>query len=995
MPVAMKNLLCVCVLLSLCSRANAQLPGMRKYTQLDGLTSTSSYGINQDSNGYLWIGTDNGGVCFDGKKFTSLQQVSGMPDADIIGCSPIGHDRILLVPITGSLRIFDKGRVLTAAEVPMLNGMERYDHEICKYDPLTGTYWLTSFFGDEIYSFRGQDIRVYHTGKSFCTFCVYGNQLLGLDQYGYLVRYNPADGTFHPLYWENRQPICNDAGHGMTYLEDFNGYIAFRKHGAQTLDIYRYIPGDSILHLAKSFSLPPDQGDIRYTIVDRDLRVWLKYYGEAGIVYLGGLCSGTVSRSLRFRQFSGANSLFVDRNGNIWVSSRNNALYFLSRQHFINIQRTARVSLRSEVPSSISGDAQGNMLIGYTNCTFLEYVQAKGHHSLRLNHHFQEGIRNILPLDDRRYLLYGNDVALFNSRTGTVDHLDEILTTTKDICLYNKRSVLIANKGGVDYYPSFLDNVWERTAIFNGRSTAVAVMPDKRILIGTPGGLYLKEHLEDTARKVPEPILGESNITDLLVLPDGSTLAGTNARGLYRYDADGHATAIRNREGKPQHVHSLYRQNDSIYWAATDEGAWCLLFGRQGTLTGMKNYTFYDGLPSNNVNSVFVYRDTAYVATTDGMGVILLNDSSGQLMPAPDIYLNSVQAGNDFFRRPGKGLSLEYNQNNLLVSLSAISYESLGNVHVYYRLYPYQTQWIHTADPDIRFTRLPPGDYVLEAYALNAKGVRSKQSIALEVHISPAFWQTWYFRTGAAVLAALLLLLLLRQWILRREQGKIEKIQQKKRLAELELEAIKAQINPHFIYNCLNSIQYLNYKSEHLQAQHYLDLFARLIRMTMQYSQQAFLSLAEEKEYLSRYLQLEQLRFKEKLRYDIQVTGNIPESTLLPAMLVQPYVENALKHGIAGREDGHISICFEKQNDHLLVTVADNGSGFSTLSRQGALGMRLSGTRALSYNKLFNLSIRIDRHNRQDRDPGTEGAVVQITIPPISYGNILQSDHHR
>jgi LytS/YehU family sensor histidine kinase len=204
------------------------------------------------------------------------------------------------------------------------------------------------------------------------------------------------------------------------------------------------------------------------------------------------------------------------------------------------------------------------------------------------------------------------------------------------------------------------------------------------------------------------------------------------------------------------------------------------------------------------------------------------------------------------------------------------------------------------------------------------------------------------------------------------------KMQDKKRLAELELEAIKAQINPHFIYNCLNSIQYLNYKAEHEQAQQYLDLFARLIRMTMQYSQQAFIPIREEIDYLSLYLQLEKLRFKDKMHYRIHIEDGINKEAVLPAMLIQPYVENALKHGIAGKEKGEIVICFWEEAGKLQITVQDNGPGFAGLKRQGALGLRLAGTRAASYNELFNLNINIHCYNKQDMDSNVTGAVVHI-----------------
>lgn len=994
----MRTSLSVLVLLLLHgSDAVAQLPGMRKYTQFDGLTASTCFAIDQDKRGYLWMGTDNGGVSFDGKKFTGLQQAGKVPDADILGCKPVGDDRILMIPLSGKVYILDKGRVLSPEEVPALKGIERYHNFVCRRDALTGTYWLfNSAMSRVIHSFNGQNIRAYRLEKPFQVIHIYGNRLLATDMESNLYCFDPIRNTYNAIYWENGQQVCNGEGGGFLAQEGFNGGMIYQNLRKPGLDFYEYIPGDSVLHYVRSLPVPSIRwNEIVYALVDRNRQVWIKFNGEGGIMYVGSLLSGNDSKSLQFMQYGTVNTLFIDRNSNIWMSSQNNALYFLSRQHFVNLLLSARLPRQKETPLCVAGDGQGNMLLGYSNARRFSFVHAKGDSSIMLNDNFRGGVRKIVFLGGTRYLLCGEDIAVFDSRTNTIAYLNSIDGTAKNLCLYGS-GLLVAHNRGVNYYPSFREGRYERLRIFNSRTTCVAALPGNDILVGTPEGLYYKQDLEAAPRKVKDPMLGESGITDLLALPDGSVLAGTYTRGLYRYRPGGNTTVIRNSEGKPQHVHALYRQNDSTYWAASDVGAWQMVFNGEGVLTGMTNYTFYEGLPSNSVNSVYVCRDTAYVATTEGMGVILLDDKDSlqRQMPPPDIYVNSIQADSLGFRYPDRPVSLEHDQNNLLVSLSAVSYESLGNVRIYYRLYPYQTEWVYTADPDIRFTRLPPGNYVLEAYALNAKGVKSRQSIALEITIHPAFWQTWYFITGVAVLASMLVFMLLRKWVLRRERKEMMKVQQQKRLAVLELEAIKAQINPHFIYNCLNSIQYLNYRSEHLQAQHYLDLFARLIRMTMHYSQQTFISLEEEKEYLSRYLQLEQLRFKEKLNYDISVAGDIPGDTLLPAMLVQPYVENAVKHGIAGNEQGHIDIRFEKEGDNLRITVADNGSGFRAPARDDALGLRLSGTRAQSYNKLFNLSIRIDRYNRQDFDSNATGAVIQITIPPINYGDIMQSGHH-
>jgi sensor histidine kinase YesM len=373
-----------------------------------------------------------------------------------------------------------------------------------------------------------------------------------------------------------------------------------------------------------------------------------------------------------------------------------------------------------------------------------------------------------------------------------------------------------------------------------------------------------------------------------------------------------------------------------------------------------------------------------------------LKDSSVQEIKAPSIYINSLQADNLHFLNPEHQINLLYNQNNLNISLSGISYESLGNMKYSYRLTPYQNEWIETSEPETRFSHLPPGNYIFEAYTTNAKNVKST-IVQLRIFIKPAFWQTLFFKTSIILVAIALLFIIIRWQLRKTEKRRYLTIQQKKHFAELELEAIKAQINPHFIYNCLNSIQYLNYKADYEQAQEYLSIFSRLIRMTMQYSQKVFITIDEEVDYLSNYLQMEQLRFKDKLNYTIKVDERLNKSTSLPAMLLQPYVENALKHGITGLDGGGvIHISFRKVEENIEIIIRDNGPGFPSLQTDGTLGLRLSATRALSYNELFNIHVKIECFNEQDADINKTGAIVKITITPTKNGqDKYKSGYHR
>lgn len=961
----------------------AQLPGMHRYTQFEGFTAATGYLIDQDAKGFIWIGTDNGGMYFDGQQFRALQQLRHISDADIISCNPLGNDRTLLVPISNNIRLLDKGKLITSKEDPRLMDTARRDINMLSRDPITGDLWLSNNFGMQVlHRFSGDSFTVYHLpAQGFRFSYVFNNYFIGVGKDRSLQCYSLRTGTFQPLYNENGDKLFNTRTGELLPGDCSRPYIGIIHRNKHQVQLFRYIEGDSVLHPARTVNLQPGLFTPLRILIDNQSRLWLKFYGLGGITYCGYLDQGPQPEPFQLMRSTALNTLFIDRNSNLWMTSRNNSLYFLSQKHFQNALLAANFPQRTETPKSISGDGQGQLLVGYLNVPELVCIHNGKRRHIRLGRAFNEGISRIISLGHGQYLLCSGDVALFDAVRHTVKRL-HIPILAKDVCTYEGKDLLVARPNGVFYYATWFDPGGNGAHIFEGRCNVVAVAKGGHILIGTPNGLYIKQGLHRPAIKIAHAALQESYISALRVMADSSVLVGTNARGLYRYAAGGQVFEVQQTDGKPEHIRSLYRQNDSVYWVSSDDGAWRLLFNSGGRLQTATNYTFYDGLPSSNINSVFVSRDTAYLATADGIGIIPLKDSMRLKMAPPEIYLNSVQADSIIFHNPAGQLLLRHNQNELLFNLSAISYESLGKLRYYYRLYPLQEKWILASEQDIRFSQLPPGDYRFQAYALNAKGGRSRKTIDIGISIQPAFWQTFYFKAAVFLLAGAIVFWLLRWWVFSRERNRTEKVQEKKRLAELELEAIKAQINPHFIYNCLNSIQYLNYREEHDLAQQYLDIFARLIRMTMHYSQQAFITLEEEIAYLSAYLQLEKLRFKEKLHYDIFIEPRIMQQTLLPAMLIQPYVENALKYGIAGQGvPGRVDIRFEKQPGSLQITIADNGPGFSTRQGNGSLGLRISGTRAHSYNKLFGLDIRIDLANRQDSDPAVTGALIKITIP--------------
>jgi two-component system LytT family sensor kinase len=196
-----------------------------------------------------------------------------------------------------------------------------------------------------------------------------------------------------------------------------------------------------------------------------------------------------------------------------------------------------------------------------------------------------------------------------------------------------------------------------------------------------------------------------------------------------------------------------------------------------------------------------------------------------------------------------------------------------------------------------------------------------------------------------------LVFLIILYFIKKRNNKKLIENEQEKNMAKLQLNSIRSQLNPHFLFNALSGIQNLMNKNEIDNANKYLSKFARLTRNVL--DDKELISLAQEKTLLDDYLKMEQLRFG--FKYEINHSENLDLTNIeIPSMLLQPFVENAVKHGISQKTiQGQIMITFIKQTNDLILTVTDNGNGFDTEKKNNGLGLPLSNSRIDLLNSIY------------------------------------------
>lgn len=384
------------------------------------------------------------------------------------------------------------------------------------------------------------------------------------------------------------------------------------------------------------------------------------------------------------------------------------------------------------------------------------------------------------------------------------------------------------------------------------------------------------------------------------------------------------------------------------------------------------------GLPSDMVNDVVILWDEMWIGTDKGLV---------RMKVMPEAYLVSVpmieQVDVDNLKIPDiEHLSLPYDKNNITIHFTSLHFRSDGDILYRYRLSEADTTYNFTSQREVNYAKLAPGRYTFEVQAQQDDRSWSQPAL-VSFEIASPWWVRWWFVAllGILVLGIAALIVRTRLKVYRKEAALELKMR------DLEMAALRAQINPHFIFNCLGSIQQFIVENDSASATRYLARFAKLVRLALHSSIDGKHSLTDEIAMLDNYLALEQMRFKGRFHYQIDATGiSDVDDMHIPPMLLQPFVENAVKHGIGQTDsEGEIKIGFTRKDNILLAVITDNGPGFSAKGVESDEAHKSVGL-SLTRNRLNILSgspagNSYTQENITGPDGEVKGARVLIRIP--------------
>lgn len=508
------------------------------------------------------------------------------------------------------------------------------------------------------------------------------------------------------------------------------------------------------------------------------------------------------------------------------------------------------------------------------------------------------------------------------------------------------------------------------TLVLEDRIHHVEFIDDRRCLAVLRDGLYVVDLLTGRKNRLTRINQSVSTIRDLYMDRERALCYVASHNGLFRFptaalkeecawtscagDISAHQLLrIRTEKLKFRDGYLFARHGESITQIALPTGE-------------LVNYDQDRGLPSATLRDFEVFNDSIYLITADAAYRFPLQPSYHPPRNVAELAgvrtnLRHLDATSSYLFEP--------NENMIRFLLSNTLWKSSGHLTYQFRLPPLREQWTSLEHSELTFYDLKPGKYPLEIRLIDTPDSHPvSEAILISFEVRPHLWQTLWFRSLITLLGLSAILSALYYRYHRRQLAQIRDLNHEKIVSDLKLRMIRAQINPHFIFNCLNSISLLNFRKQHEEVGYYIHLFARMIKTNLDISDTTFHSLNKEIEYLKNYLELERLRFKDQLNTSVVLEDGIGPETEIPCFFVQIFVENSIKHGRHSEEPLNITVNFAPgKNGSVEVIIKDDGKGFSETAVPGiGIGLRLIKDRIRIYRDKYHYHIALSQANNTD-----------------------------
>ncbi len=964
----------------------AQEPVYRHYTSQNGLPSSEVYDVLQSEEGYIWFATNYGVVRFDGLNFRVFDKQDGLPENAIFNMQKDDSGRIWFNTFNGSLAYWDGEKIQ-----PYKN-----NNKISAYIQSMG---LTTTV------FVSYDIQP----DGSLLFDLNGKGLHLINDAGTIqLKKQKEDAAFFDLILLP------------------NGKVLFNSSSTITEPTIRLIQGDSIFQVTRLFDNSAYKNNNLFRATHRNGVVYFTYNNllirakgnKSELVYRfkyrivdvqfdksGGMWIGTINGgAFHFKDsnftvlpenYLNGNSIskiFFDHEEGIWLTSTNNGIFYYPS---LNITKYDMESsgLPSNRINDIEIDPSGKIWLGLGRGQLVSINTdntIKTYHIETDQEAFISKIKWNKPLNR---LLIGTNIDLYYFENGSIKLHPNIFSNKiggrkkfsaiKDIALnYHTGDFWLGKYTGITKLSSS-GKVMYMSALesnFNERVEAIELDSNGTVWMGTLHGLWQFKNAKFTQLTSRYSLLSE-RITVIKSIND-TIVMGTRGNGLLIL-TKGSMFQFTTANGLPGNSIDALTISPNLIIAGTNQGVFTINRKNMISDPKIRTITTSNGLSSNEITSLHLKENSILIGTSEGLNIL----DHTALMPRSNhfpLFFTKLTIDESPVNIENN-LQIKFEINSIEIDYFAISFHNKGKIIYRHRLLGLHDEWFENQHTGAQYPYLPAGKYTFEVSAKNLNGEWNPNPITLSFEIIQPFWQTWWFYSLIAIMLVMIIYLVFRL--------RIKAIRNKNQLLldiyRYQQEALIGQMNPHFIFNALNSLQRYILENDKVASNKYLSKFSGLMRKTLENSQNKEISIQAESDTLQLYLEVEASRFKNRFNFELIIgEGFDPKTTMIPVFIIQPLVENAIWHGLMNSEKlGLLQIQFTRSSNDLQCMIVDNGIGreaaaaISNRKDKKSLGISIIQNRIKLLNTQENREINIQYTDLKNESGMATGTEVIVSFP--------------
>ncbi|MFN0275667.1 MAG: sensor histidine kinase [Chitinophagales bacterium] len=935
----------------------AQLFPYRQYSSDGELVNSNVNAMMQDAEGYIWFATDNGLSRFDGSKSNNYGIENGLPVNSIL-----------------SITSDERGNIYAGAK---RKGIYKFSNTKFREEIIDPTSVLSNH----------QIIK----GKDF---------LYSLRRMHKIAAINSTKTTVcNVLFPKEVKPLC--------LFKDFSGNIfagttkglfkitdtSAQKIGIPELDnkMIEYLTGkgdeifiaagnsiyclkDLILKQKLEIHALQPAETIQNFLVDNYNNIWFSTKNNNRVYVKTNTQTLRLDEVIKL-QGAPVNYFMSDSEGNVWMATLGKGAFCFHSMYCENFNEVNGLSV-PYITKLKRGTGGNDLFIGTTNGVF--YFDMKNFSQLK---HTTGEHEQVVEMT-----LTGNELNICKANTSKrnegLTKLSNYTIRYKNASIYyvTTDGSIITGKWNNTVYRERngkIDSILLSSTLKSNKITSIYETTEGELICGTNNGLYKIFH----DNKVVKYEQSELNTVITCISADamGQLWIGTLTGVVVLKDSEVQFTWTPGGKAVTT-ITSIVFDKKNRAWAGSLTGLYLISNTNDYILFSSKTCLLNDEISS------LVYeaeKNVVWVGTNGGLSRIDVSRFDAFKTYTPNAIFKNIRTQDATTRIPAD-TTLPYNRNNFTVRFSAIHFTNPAGIKFWFRLD--NANWQQATGRQVELAGLPYGKHSISIVADNDRGERGVES-TISITIQTPFWATWWFKSLIGFLVLSVAFLLIRWRFVYKSRKQKEQLELQNKISELRHQALNASMNPHFIFNSLNSIQQFINTHNTEDASEYLGKFARLIRLQLNSGNQTFITLEEELDMLNRYLELEKIRFGKKLNYSIHKEEKIDtKNTYLPNMILQPFVENALWHGILPMEHaGNIKIDFSKQNGFLKVLIDDDGIGIRESERRKkdhhrSLGMQMILERIQLLKKLGGNDIVIEVSDKSEFSESLQGTRVEIRL---------------